>query len=36
MLADDFMVKKVKHPNAKAIGLSRLMLGESLVLTLCP
>ncbi len=28
--------KRVKHPNAKAIGLPRLMLGESLVLVLCP
>ncbi len=28
--------KRVKHPNAKAIGLPRLMLGESLVLTLYP
>ncbi|WP_212894931.1 hypothetical protein [Helicobacter pylori] len=28
--------KRVKCPNAKAIGLPRLMLGESLVLTLYP
>ncbi|WP_231166374.1 hypothetical protein [Helicobacter pylori] len=28
--------KRVKHPNAKAIGIPRLMLGESLVLTLYP
>ncbi len=28
--------KRVKCPTAKAIGLPRLMLGESLVLTLCP
>ncbi|OOQ06387.1 hypothetical protein BB385_01830 [Helicobacter pylori] len=26
----------LKRPNAKAIGLPRLMLGESLILTLCP
>ncbi|WP_268218521.1 hypothetical protein [Helicobacter pylori] len=26
----------VKRPNAKAIGIPRLMLGESLVLTLYP
>ncbi|WP_240445648.1 hypothetical protein [Helicobacter pylori] len=30
------LYRLVKHPNAKAIGLPRLMLGESLVLTLCP
>ncbi|WP_172413808.1 hypothetical protein [Helicobacter pylori] len=28
--------KRVKCPNTKAIGLPRLMLGESLVLTLYP
>ncbi|ADO03200.1 hypothetical protein HPCU_00035 [Helicobacter pylori Cuz20] len=36
MLLVSIVFGVVKHPTAKAIGLPRLMLGESLVFALCP